>query len=256
MFFVLLLHHLLFATLLSSTAGSPVSDDLNALGSSEAVGWDVFSSEPFSTVNGEPVLGTAQTISQSLPQDDALFTEDSFVSSALDNGDLTVSPGLSTTLVISEQGTDGDMFGTATLDDGLPDAFLGSDEPMVGANNPSVDLAGGCVPDVIGINGKRKRVTCPNPELEDLPGSKKPSLEEEPTPRPGYDEPGMPQITLCSPGYQALCCSGTDGLGLVQTGCAECRILLHRRTFCRRLFLLVLTCAHRFTQQLQESRLL
>lgn len=238
----------LLIVFIASTAGNPFPDYLNGVDplesvSSDTVGWDVFHSETLSTTKGDVNSGTSDVFSLASAPADSLFTEDLPGPVALDRVDQAVPPTLPSTLTTSEEGPNGNIFGTTYFPDGLLDDSFddatdvgvdgdGSGQLLDLASNLSMGLAksaGGCGSEVVQSYGKRKRLICPNPESETSSVEEEPTTDDEPAtvPVPGFDEPGIPQTTLCPTAFKPVCCSGSEDLGLTQTGCDECKISLY-----------------------------
>lgn len=275
--------------LIALTAGTPFPDYLNGVDPlesvpSDTVGWDIFHSETSSTVTEDANSGTSDIFSLASAPADSLFAEDPPGPVALDTVNLAVPLNLPSTLTTSEEAAAGDTFSTIYPPDDLLDDFLdgnsdvnvdgdGSGKPLDLASNPSMGLADSadrCGSEVVQSYGKWKRLICQNPESETASVDEEPTiLDEEPTlvdeeptlddkpgPIPGFDEPGIPQTTICGTSFTPVCCSGSKDLGLTQTGCDECRDLSLPGGLLPSTVSLILTCAHRFGQQLEESSLL
>lgn len=225
----------LLIAIVSCIAGTPFSSPTNDVvalegASFDAPGANFFDQATSSTDNAETNVGATQIFSQPSPVDNALFTDDPADTSGLNIGGLITPADQSSTLAGLPQGGDGNIFATP-FDDGLPEDFLPGDEPVGVAGDPSVllvDAGDNCLSEGTEAYGKRKRLICPNPESQTSTENETPIPDEKPVPdekpKPGWDEPNLPQTTLCLEGYAPVCCAGQDSLGLYQTGCAACRI--------------------------------
>ena len=248
MFFV----YLSFALSLS-TVGSPFPassnefDDLGSI-SSNTAGLDVFGSDTLSAAEEVPNADTIQTFSLASSPDDSLFTDEPSDYAGLGSLDPAISANLPGNLAISGVGADDNIFGSTTLDDGLSGGLFdidgssepfdidGSSEPFdLAAKTPS-GAAGSCVSEIIQSIGKRKRLVCPKPETDtdtdttpdtqtetQSKNQELPPLDETLRHMSGLDQPDLLVKEICLSSFEAVCCTGQDHLGLLQTGCSKCR---------------------------------
>lgn len=228
--------YFLFA-LIFSTVGTPFPasshefDDPGSISPNNA-GLDVFGSDTL------PNADTIPTFSLASSPDDSLFAGEPPGYSGWESlDDPTMSANLPSNLAISGVGADDNIFGITTIDDGLPGELFnvdGSDKSFDLATKPSTGAANSCVSEVIQSIGKRKRVACQNPEtgINTDTDTQTESQVENKEQRPldeetlrhisGLDQPGLLQRELCLESFEAVCCTGQDNLGLVQTGCSKC----------------------------------
>ena len=218
--------YLLFA-LISYTLGSSFQDSSNEFDDpenalSDTVGWDAFGSDALSEM---PNIDTPQTFSLASSTDDSFFSDEPPDDSGLEYLDATISPDLPSSVAISGGGVEGSLFDNIALDDGL---FFDGDEfgePFDLAANPPTGVDDGCVAEVTQSYGKRKRALCLNRDTNT--DTQKESQAEKQTPtidewRLGVDQPGLLEKDICLAEFEAVCCTGQESLGLVQTGCSKC----------------------------------
>lgn len=207
----------LLLPLISLTVGSPFPDsssEVDDLGSvsSNTQGWDAFGANALSAVN-LPNVDSSQPFSTVSFSDDSLFADEPLSYSGFG------SSNLPNALAIAGAGSNDNIFDTTTFDDGLPGGLLdedGSEDFFELASNPATD---GCLSEGNQPYGKRKRLLCPNSETE----SEAPSRNKDPMLGGGLDQPDVFQKDICMLGFEPVCCTGSDYLGLVQTGCSKCK---------------------------------